>query len=127
MTGPTPCQPARRRHFMDPGILPDGLKILGETPKSTVAERSELLGNAFLNIFNKRPSRLVLVLGLGLIVAIGVVDVLTGPELSFSIFYLLPIFLTTFAAGRPAGDSVSTIRAVLWAVAGPACVRDVRL
>src|SRR5437867_4834458 len=63
---------------------------------------------------------MVLVLGLGLIVAIGVVDVLTGPELSFSVFYLLPVFLTTFAAGRPAGIAVSTISAVVWLVADSA-------
>jgi len=79
-----------------------------------------LPGNASLNIFDKRPRRMVLVLGLGLIVAIGVVDVLTGPELSFSVFYLLPVFLTTFAAGRPAGIAVSTISAVVWLVADSA-------
>src|SRR5437667_9953496 len=63
---------------------------------------------------------MVLVLGLGLIVAIGVVDVLTGPDLSFPVFYLLPVFLTTFAAGRPAGIAVSTISAVVWLVADAA-------
>src|SRR5437016_8178006 len=100
MINTTPCQMARRRHF----LCWAGLKVFGKPPNLRVAERLELRGNAFLNILDRQPRRIALVFGLVLIVGIGVVDVLTGPELSFSIFYLLPVFLTTLVAGRPRSE-----------------------
>ena len=112
----TPCQMARRRHF----LCWAGLKVFGKPPNLRVAERLELRGNAFLNILDRQPRRIALVFGLVLIVGIGVVDVLTGPELSFSIFYLLPVFLTTLVAGRFAGIAASTISALVWLVADSA-------
>jgi len=116
MINTTPCQMARRRHF----LCWAALKVFGKPPNLRVAERLELRGNAFLNILDRQPRRIALVFGLVLIVGIGVVDVLTGPELSFSIFYLLPVFLTTLVAGRFAGIAASTISALVWLVADSA-------
>src|SRR6266704_1088031 len=41
-----------------------------------------------------------LVLGAAMVAAIGLLDLITGPDLSLSIFYLLPIALITWSAGR---------------------------
>lgn len=46
---------------------------------------------------------------------IGITDYLTGAELSFSIFYLLPIFAITWFINRGAGTTLSLIGAATWA------------
>ncbi len=52
-----------------------------------------------------------------LVVLLGLVDYVTGSELGFSIFYLVPISLATLAAGRTLGLSVSCVSAAVWLVA----------
>lgn len=44
----------------------------------------------------------------------GVVDYLTGNELSFSLFYLIPVGLVTWFSGRPLGLVVSVFAAATW-------------
>jgi len=56
----------------------------------------------------------VLAVGLVLAVVVGLVDYLTGPELSISILYLLPVSLTTYAAGLSTGVIASVVSAVFW-------------
>lgn len=53
---------------------------------------------------------LCIVIALGL----GYVDYLTGPELAFSIFYLLPVMLGTWYAGTAGGVVVSFVSTVIW-------------
>lgn len=48
---------------------------------------------------------------------IGVVDYLTGPYLSFSIFYLAPITFITWYNNRKSGVFVSLLCAVIWLIA----------
>ena len=55
-----------------------------------------------------------LALGVLMVAAIGEFDVLTGREIGFSIFYLLPISLITWAAGRSAGVMLSFLSAGVW-------------
>ena len=50
-------------------------------------------------------------------VFIGVIRFLTGPEFALSLFYLLPITLATWYAGRWIGIMVSLASAVSWLVA----------
>lgn len=50
-------------------------------------------------------------LSLGLVFA---ADLATGPEVAFSLFYLVPIALTTWFAGRRAGLVVSIVGSVMW-------------
>lgn len=52
-----------------------------------------------------------------LLVGIGGIDYVTGPDLSFSIFYLVPISLVAWAVGREAGLLFSVIGAVIWLMA----------
>ncbi|MGE0158151.1 MAG: GGDEF domain-containing protein [Gemmatimonadales bacterium] len=45
---------------------------------------------------------------------LGVTDYLTGSELSFSIFYLIPVSVSTLLAGGAAGLAISLISAAVW-------------
>jgi hypothetical protein len=65
----------------------------------------------------KYPLWLVLVVGILIVVFLGVTDYLTGPELSFSIFYLIPISLATLAAGKIPGFLISLVSAIVWLIA----------
>jgi len=65
----------------------------------------------------KFPKWVPLALGVFGVLLLGVLDYLTGPELAFSLFYLLPIFLVTWMVGRTAGVSIAVLGAVTWLVA----------
>lgn len=54
------------------------------------------------------------IIGILLVVLVGVLDVLTGYELSFALFYLLPISLITWHAGKRLGVVTSVISAFVW-------------
>lgn len=60
------------------------------------------------------PDRLIYLLGLTLIAVIGILDHITGFELSFSVFYLIPIILAAWYIGNQAGLALSLISAVMW-------------
>lgn len=51
------------------------------------------------------------------VAGVGVADVVTGPEIAFGLFYLIPIFLVGWFAGRTAGLAISVVAALAWAVA----------
>jgi diguanylate cyclase (GGDEF)-like protein len=53
-------------------------------------------------------------IGFSLIGIIGAIDFLTGYELSFSVFYVIPIFLVTWFTGRTLGLITSIISAFVW-------------
>lgn len=55
--------------------------------------------------------------GLALVVGIALLDVWTGYELAFSLFYLLPIALVTWFGGRRIGVATSVACALSWFVA----------
>ena len=59
----------------------------------------------------------VLLLGIALAIGLGVIDNATGFEISFALFYLLPVFLVAWFAGRAWGIAVSFVSAVTWQVA----------
>jgi len=63
------------------------------------------------------PEPLVLALSALLILAIGVVDALTGPELAFSLFYILPIVAGGWIAGRRTAFIVGLLSGVVWTAA----------
>jgi diguanylate cyclase (GGDEF)-like protein len=50
--------------------------------------------------------------GVGLVILLGLIDYLTGHELAFSLFYLIPISLVTWYAGRRLGLVTSTASAI---------------
>ena len=52
-----------------------------------------------------------------LVAGIGIADYVTGKELSFSLFYLIPIAFVTWFAGMSGGLGISVIAAVTWFIA----------
>ncbi len=65
----------------------------------------------------RRGGLLPAVAGFVLLGAIGLLDYLTGYEMAFSLFYLLPIAMITGSAGRETGVSASVLAAAAWTVA----------
>ena len=55
--------------------------------------------------------------GLLLVLCISVIDARIPPEISLSIFYLIPVAITTWYAGEAAGIFVSLICAIAWSIA----------
>ena len=52
-----------------------------------------------------------------LVALLGLVDWLTGSQISFSIFYLVPVAIASWLVGRWAGIGLSALCAAVWAVA----------
>jgi diguanylate cyclase (GGDEF)-like protein len=67
-----------------------------------------------LSYLEKRSEIFWVVVGLVLVSGVGMIDVLTGPELSFSLFYLIPIATVTWFAGKKSGLVISIISAFIW-------------
>jgi K+-sensing histidine kinase KdpD len=63
---------------------------------------------ALLDIIEKQPKWVVILIGLVLIVLIGLIDYLTG-DYSILVFYLLPVSLVSWFAGRWPGVMVAII------------------
>jgi diguanylate cyclase (GGDEF)-like protein len=55
-----------------------------------------------------------LVLCLALVAGLGFIDYFSGTELSFSIFYLLPVTLAVLVSGRGLGMIISLVSAAVW-------------
>lgn len=70
-----------------------------------------------MEYLSKQPKSSLVVLGLVSILLLGVIDYLTGPEIAFSIFYLLPISLTAWLAGKRVGIAMSAAGATTWLIA----------
>ncbi len=58
-----------------------------------------------------------ILIGFTLIAGIGFLDILTGYELAFSLFYLIPIFLLAWYAGQGLGVAAAVASAFAWLVA----------
>lgn len=68
----------------------------------------------FLVSLEKRIKLFWIVVGFALIGGVGILDFLTGYEFAFSLFYLIPISLVTWLAGRRLGIVASLVSAVVW-------------
>jgi diguanylate cyclase (GGDEF)-like protein len=69
--------------------------------------------NFLSNLENKRKSFKIF-LGIDLIGIFGIIDFLTGYELAFSVFYTIPILLTTWLLGRLYGILASITSTIVW-------------
>lgn len=65
-------------------------------------------------IVARLPVWAVWTLILAVMAVVGLIDYLTGSELSFSVFYLIPISMATLALGQPYGLLFSLMSAVAW-------------
>lgn len=68
--------------------------------------------------FEKLSSHQVQAINILFILVLGLIDHLTGSELSFSVFYLLPVFIATWYAGnKREGIATSCFAAIVWMIA----------
>lgn len=51
-----------------------------------------------------------------IVLLLGVIDYLTGFELSFSFFYLIPVSMTAWALGKKKGLAFSVLSAIIWLI-----------
>lgn len=68
----------------------------------------------FLTSLEEVPQNRLIVITGGIILILGYLDYLTGFELSFSFFYLIPITVTAWAFERKIGLASSVICALVW-------------
>lgn len=79
--------------------------------------RSDTLGRFLFSVRGRVESlstRQHRLLALVLVLVIGVADLLTGFELSFSLFYLAPISLVAWYVGGTSGLAISLMSALVW-------------
>ena len=77
----------------------------------------ERLGGAMGAAVDRLSETAVLLIGIAFIALIGIVDTITGPELAFSIFYLLPVSAVAWRNGARSGLVVAVVAGVAWIVA----------
>lgn len=71
----------------------------------------------FLATFQSRGKKTKITLGILLVIGLGAIDYHTGPEWSFSSFYLLPISLVAWCVGSNWGLFVSAASGLTWLAA----------
>ena len=71
----------------------------------------------FLDAAARLPKLLLVAAALASVILVGLFDYWTGPELSFSIFYLAPIMFVAWLLGRGWGTMVSSLSALAWLIA----------
>jgi signal transduction histidine kinase len=60
------------------------------------------------------PRWAALLISVALLALVGALDWLTGPNLDFSLFYLIPVAFVTWYAGQASGYSMSVLSAATW-------------
>jgi diguanylate cyclase (GGDEF)-like protein len=65
----------------------------------------------------KKSSLFWMTTGCLFVAGVGIADVVTGSELGFGLFYLIPIALVTWFSGRNPGFAISVIAAITWFIA----------
>jgi diguanylate cyclase (GGDEF)-like protein len=65
---------------------------------------------------DRLPRIVVLVVALVLVAVVGVIDLVTGSDVVFSVFYAVPIALATWVLGRISGLLFSMLATILWTV-----------
>src|SRR5262249_39514906 len=58
-----------------------------------------------------------LVVGLMCVSGVGYIDIITGYEVGFSLFYMIPVALVTWFGGSPLGITIAMSSGVMWGVA----------
>jgi signal transduction histidine kinase len=66
---------------------------------------------------DKQSKSFLTFLGIVFVLCIGLLDYITGKEISFSIFYLLPVAFTSWFAGKKSGISSAVLSVAAWLVA----------
>jgi hypothetical protein len=69
------------------------------------------------DLLGRQPCLRILLLGALSVAVLGALDYVTGYEISFSIFYLLPVSMIAWFVGRRAGILISVGAAASWLLA----------
>jgi diguanylate cyclase (GGDEF)-like protein len=69
---------------------------------------------ALFNYLDKIPKTTILLISIILVMILGVIDHLTGYDISFSIFYLLPVVLVSWFDKRSHAAIISILSAAVW-------------
>ncbi len=93
---------AQRPRAEHGGVATDGMR-----PERQLLLRTE-------GFFVRRTPAFVTAIGLLLVGIIGAIDILTGPHLSPSLFYLLPVALVSWRLGRGMGGVIGIAASMMW-------------
>jgi len=67
-----------------------------------------------LENIEKQNKSFIIAIGYIIIGVLGIIDTLTGKELDFSLFYVIPILIVTWHTGLGLGIVFSLISALVW-------------
>jgi diguanylate cyclase (GGDEF)-like protein len=67
--------------------------------------------------FNKQSKRFIVSTSITLVIVIGIIDFITGTELSVLIFYVVPVFMGTWFIGTSTGIALSVFCGIVWSLA----------
>ena len=70
-----------------------------------------------IEFLQRQSKQCIATVGGVLVLFLWVIDYLTGPDFSFVVFYLFPVFLVTWFAGKNAGIAISLMSGFAWFVA----------
>ena len=70
-----------------------------------------------LNLFSNKSKAFYIITGIVLVMVLGIIDHFTGYEVSFSIFYLLPIIFVSWFVNKEFGIAISGLSALVWLTA----------
>src|SRR5437870_894447 len=73
-----------------------------------------VLPKRLADALDQRGPRQILLIALALVLATGAVDLVTGAEISVSVFYLAPVAIAAWHAGSTVGIVVSIASAFAW-------------
>ena len=69
---------------------------------------------SIIQILGNQSKTLVFAISLALVLVIGVIDYLAGPDISLLVFFLLPIFVAVWFVGKKAGVTVAVLSGAVW-------------
>ena len=73
-----------------------------------------LLRRRISNLLSRTPRPILAFSSLALVLLVGVLDYSTGYEMSFAIFYLVPVSLAAWYIGRNAALGIALVSALVW-------------
>ena len=71
----------------------------------------------FMDFANRQSRASIVIAGVFFVVLVGIVDLVTGYEVSVSVFYVAPICFVTWFAGKRVGLGMAILGAITWLIA----------
>src|SRR3989338_99436 len=84
----------------------------GSAPMTTWWRKSAVTG--LLDFLGARSERAIFALGVVLSVAVGIIDYATGQQISFAVFYTIPIAMVSWFVGFRSGAVLSCLCVLEW-------------